>query len=257
MADHGDRVLKLVGEPDYKPITLKAMSRRLKVEVDDYAEFRSAVKALVKDGKLEVARDKTLKQPDRTGAIIGLFRRSSKGFGFVRPHTATARDDQIYIPPDAAGDASTGDEVVVKITKRPKRAGMNVEGRIVQIVARASGLFVGTYFEDGGAGYVKVDGTTFHAPIYVGDPGAKGAKPGDKVALEVVRYPTPYQEGEGVITELLGKRGRRGSTHSRSSAPSTSPTPSTKGCSTRPASRPSSSPRPTSATASTSAMSSP
>src|SRR3954453_13322145 len=210
MAEHGDRVLKLVGEPDYKPITLKAMSRRLKVEVDDYAEFRSAVKALVKDGKLEVARDKTPKQPARTGAIIGLFRRSSKGFGFVRPHTATARDDQIYIPPDAAGDASSGDEVVVKVTKRPKRAGMNVEGRIVQIVARASGLFVGTYFEDGGASYVKIDGTTFHAPIYVGDPGAKGARPGDKVALEIVRYPTPYEEGEGVITELLGKRGAPG-----------------------------------------------
>ena len=130
-----------------------------------------------------------------------------KGFGFVRPHTATARADQIYIAPEAAGDASSGDEVVVKIIKRPKRAGMNIEGRIVQILARASGLFVGTYFEDGAGGYVKIDGTTFHAPIYVGDPGAKGARAGDKVALEIVRYPTPYLEGEGVITELLGQRG--------------------------------------------------
>jgi ribonuclease R len=210
MADHGDRVLKLVGEPDYKPITLKAMSRRLKVEVDDYAEFRSAVKALVKEGKLEVGRDKSLKKPDRAGAIIGLFRRSARGFGFVRPHTAKSVADQIYIPPEAARDASSGDEVVVKITKRPKRVGMNVEGRVVEIVSRASALFVGTYFEDGGAGYVKVDGTTFHAPIYVGDPGAKGAIPGDKVALEIVRYPNPYEEGEGVITELLGKRGAPG-----------------------------------------------
>lgn len=210
MAEHGDRVMKLVGEPGYKPITLKAMSRRLKVEPDNYAEFRSAVKALVKGGKLELTRDKTLRKPDYTGAIIGLFRRSSKGFGFVRPHTATARADQIYIAPDAAGDASSGDEVVVKITKRPKRSGMNPEGRIVQIVARASGVFVGTYFEDGGASYVKIDGTTFHAPIYVGDPGAKGARPGDKVAVEIVRYPTPYEEGEGVITELLGKRGAPG-----------------------------------------------
>ena len=87
---------------------------------------------------------------------------------------------------------------------------MNPEGRIVQVLARASGLFVGTYFEDGGAGFVKVDGTTFHDPIYVGDPGAKGAKPGDKVALEMVRYPTPYLEGEGVITEILGPRGQPG-----------------------------------------------
>jgi len=210
MADFAERVLKLVAEPDYAPMTPKAMARRFEVGTDDYAGFRQAVKELVKQGKLEQARDKTLSRPDHSNAIIGLFRRSARGFGFVRPHTATARTDQIYIAPAAAGDASSGDEVVVKITKRPKRPGMNVEGRIVQILARASGLFVGTYFEDGAGGYVKIDGTTFHAPIYVGDPGAKGARAGDKVALEIVRYPTPYLEGEGVITELLGQRGSPG-----------------------------------------------
>jgi ribonuclease R len=210
MADFADRVMKLVTSADYTPMTLKAMSRRFEIEPDDYAEFRSQVKALVKQGKLEAARDKTLRKPDHSDAIIGLFRRSAKGFGFVRPHSTSSRSEQIYIPPEAAGDASSGDEVVVKLTKRRKRAGMNIEGRIVQVLSRASGTFVGTYFEDGLAGYVQTDGTTFHAPIYVGDPGAKGAKPGDKVAIEIVRYPTPYMEGEGVITELLGRRGAPG-----------------------------------------------
>jgi ribonuclease R len=210
MAEFTDRVLMLVSQPDYTPLSLKEMARRFEVQNDLYAEFRSAVKSLVKEGKLEQARDKTLRKADHSGAIIGLFRRSAKGFGFVRPHTATAGSDQIYVPPEAARDASSGDEVVVKITKRPKRPGMNLEGRIVQILARATGLFVGTYFEAGRAGYVKVDGTTFHAPIYVGDPGAKGVKPGDKVAIEIVRYPSPYLEGEGVVTERLGKRGTPG-----------------------------------------------
>jgi ribonuclease R len=210
MPEFADRVLKLVAQPDYVPMTLKAMTRQFQIGAESYAEFRRAVKALVKAGKLDMARDKTLRQPDRKGAIIGLFRRSPKGFGFVRPHTTTARSDQIYIPPEGARDASSGDEVAVRITKRPKRPGMNLEGRIVEIIARASGLFVGTYREDGAAGYVKVDGTAFHAPIYVGDPGAKGARPGDKVALEIVRYPTPAMEGEGVITELLGARGAPG-----------------------------------------------
>jgi ribonuclease R len=206
MVNFAERVLKLVSQADYTPLSLKAMARRFEVQPDSYDDFRAAVKSLVKEGKLEQARDKTLRKADHSGAIIGLFRRSAKGFGFVRPHTATARCDQIYIPPEAARDAASGDEVMVRITKRPKRHGMNLEGRVVQILARASGVFVGTYFEDGAAGYVKVDGTTFHAPIYVGDPGAKGVKPGDKVALEIVRYPSPYLEGEGVVTELLGQR---------------------------------------------------
>ena len=210
MANFAERVLTLVNELDYAPLTLKAMARKFEVATDDYADFRQVVKSLVKQGKLEQGRDKILRKPDHSNAIIGLFRRSARGFGFVRPHTATARADQIHIALEAAGDASSGDEVVVKIIKRPRRPGTNIEGRIVQILARASGLFVGTYFEDGAGGYVKIDGTTFHAPIYVGDPGAKGARAGDKVALEIVRYPTPYLEGEGVITELLGQRGSPG-----------------------------------------------
>ncbi|MGE5754786.1 MAG: ribonuclease R family protein, partial [Planctomycetaceae bacterium] len=210
MDDYAAHVLELVSEPDYQPLTLKAISRRLKVDVEEYAAFRSAVKGLVREGRLDIAKDKRLSKPSTQGAIIGVFRRSAKGFGFVRPHKSTEKADQIYIPAEASRDASSGDEVVVKITKRPKTPGMNIEGRIVQVLARASGVFVGTYFEREGAGFVRVDGTTIHDPIYVGDPGGKGAKPGDKVALEMVRYPTPYLEGEGVITEILGPRGQPG-----------------------------------------------
>lgn len=210
MSNYAERVLKLVADPSYKPKTLKAISRALQVEPDDYPTYRGEVKRLIKEGKLEINADKTLTKPDISGTIIGLFRRSAKGFGFVRPHGVRAKEDQIYISVEGAGDASSGDEVAVKLVKRPRKPGMNVEGRVVQIIARASGAFVGTYREDGGAGYVQVDGTTFHDPIYVGDPGAKGARPGDKVAIEIVRYPTPYMEGEGVVTEILGKRGAPG-----------------------------------------------
>jgi ribonuclease R len=163
------------------------------------------------DGEPPVrAKEKAASKALAAGTVIGVFKRSAKGFGFVRPHTSTEKSDQIYIPSDAGRDAATGDEVVVKITRRPKRPGTNPEGRVVQIVARASGVFVGTYFEQSGAGFVKVDGTTIHDPIYVGDPGAKGARSGDKVALEMIRYPTPWLEGEGVITEILGPRGAPG-----------------------------------------------
>lgn len=210
MTELAAKIMKLVSEPEYKPLTLKTMARRFGIGPDQYPELRGLVKQLIKEGRLEVAKDKRLRKPNAHGTVIGVFRRTTKGFGFVRPHKTTERSDQIYIPAAGSRDASTGDEVVVKITKRPRTPGMNVEGRIVQVLERASGVFVGTYFEDAGAGFVRVDGTSIHAPIYVGDPGAKGAKPGDKVALEMVRYPTPYLEGEGVITEILGPRGKPG-----------------------------------------------
>ena len=44
----------------------------------------------------------------------------------------------------------------------------------------------------------------------MGDPGAKSAKPDDKVVLEMVRFPSELQEGEGAITEVLGPAGKPG-----------------------------------------------
>src|SRR5205807_3985146 len=38
----------------------------------------------------------------------------------------------------------------------------------------------------------------------------KGARPEDKVVLEILRFPSPEQRGEGVITEVLGPRGKPG-----------------------------------------------
>ncbi len=209
MDDHAARILAMVEEEDYQPLTLKGMARRFQVNDDDYPGFRNGIKRLIKEGKLDIGKDKAIRKAVvESGAMIqGTFRRSTKGFGFVRPSKSTAKADQIYIPVDAGRDASTGDEVLVKVVKRAKGPGFNPEGRVVQVVSRASGLFVGHYYEEGGSGYVRVDGTAFNDPLSVGDPGAKGAQPGDKVAVEIARYPTPFRAGEGVITEVFGPRG--------------------------------------------------
>jgi ribonuclease R len=209
MDDLADRVMHRVAEPAYKPVTLKALSRQFNVAADQYAQFRATIKRLIRDGKLDVGRDKTLRRPETAGMIVGSFRRTAKGFGFVRPDNA-AKGDDIYIPSSAARDASSGDQVAVTLTGRSRHRGLNREGRIERILARASGVFVGTYFEAAGESFVQVDGTTFRDPIPVDDPGAKGARPGDKVALEIVRYPSPFQQGEGVISEILGQRGQPG-----------------------------------------------
>ncbi len=210
MAEFIERVMGLVAEPDYRPLTLKAMSRHLEVEPALYAEFRQAVKGLIRDRKLDVARDKSLSLPDRSGLIVGVFRRAAKGFGFVRPHHAGGGVDQVYIPQEATRDASTGDEVTVKISRQARRGGMSAEGRIIEVLTRAAGVFVGSYLEVGDTSFVKIDGTTFNDPISVGDPGAKGARPGDKVVIEILKYPSPNQEGEGVIVEVLGQHGQPG-----------------------------------------------
>ncbi len=144
--------------------------------------------------------------------VIGTFRRKEKGFGFVRPRGALPGglpQQDLYIPGEFAGDASTGDLVLVRIVDRG-RGGLGPRGAIVEILERDTHKFVGTYFERAGSSYVQIDGTMFSQPIFVGDPGAKNAQPDDKVVIEMVRFPSHARDGEGVIVEVLGKRGEPG-----------------------------------------------
>lgn len=153
-------------------------------------------------------KKKSNRDPDH---IVGAFRRMEAGFGFVRPEgtqRVEGRDADIFIPANAAGDAASGDTVSVKLSQRGR--GGKMEGRIIDVVTRATNRFVGTYFEQGGMGMVQIDGKLFTQPIYVGDPGAKGVQHDDKVVIEMVRFPSHVHDGEGVIIEVLGNRGLPG-----------------------------------------------
>jgi ribonuclease R len=144
--------------------------------------------------------------------VVGTFRRVASGDGFVRPEgtlAASGKDDDVYINLRNTGDAASGDIVRIAVRAGAGPRG-KAEGKIVDIVSRATNQFVGTYFESAGMGLVRVDGKVFGEAIYVGDPGAKGAKEGDKVVLEMVRFPSHVRDGEGVITRLLGERGQPG-----------------------------------------------
>ena len=81
---------------------------------------------------------------------------------------------------------------------------------MVEVLQRQTRQFVGTYFESEGSAFVQIDGTLFAQPIFVGDPGAKNARPDDKVVMEMIRFPSPLHDGEGVIVEVLGPQGKPG-----------------------------------------------
>lgn len=141
----------------------------------------------------------------------GMFRRISSGDGFVRPEgtpPSAGKDQDIYIHARNKMDAASGDTVRIVLTGKGRRG--KPEGKVTDIISRSTNQFVGSYFEEGGMGMVRVDGKVFGEPIYVGDPGAKGANEGDKVVVEMVRFPSHVRDGEGVITQILGERGAPG-----------------------------------------------
>jgi ribonuclease R len=211
MPDLEAQILAVLSRKSYHPLKPKALARKLGVSAAEYGEFRRTLRELSRQNRLEIGKNHTVRNAKPHGTVTGIYRRTSTGVGYVRPHPIEGNaGPELRIRMDDSLDAATGDEVLVKITRKPNRRDLSPSGVILQVLERATHQFVGTYFERDGQGLVRVDGTVFSHSIYVGDPGAKGARPDDKVVLEMLRFPTPEDRGEGVITEVLGPRGQPG-----------------------------------------------
>ncbi len=260
-------IVELVNRPDYQPVKPRVIAKRLGLPKEEVADVRRAVKRLVRQGLVSYAANHIVRPAERPSPaiqtsddqaahrpsppaplpegegsftprkrkraeharprIIGVFHRTQKGFGFVRPLPPAgedgarppredARADDIFVPAKYTLDAAGGDVVAVEV-KDVKRAHHNdsgarlgPRGRVVEVIERQTRQFVGAYFESQGSAFVQIDGTLFAQPIYVGDPGAKNARPDEKVVIEMIRFPSPLHDGEGVIVEVLGPQGQPG-----------------------------------------------
>jgi ribonuclease R len=244
-----DIILHHVNHSDYRAVKPKVIAKKLGLLGNDLTRVKKAIKRLVKENKLAYGAnhlvypvldtskstedgskstdDQEAVRAGKSGEsdeskkpfkhIVGTFRRTAKGYGFVRPEGTLAsagREQDLYVAAKNTGDAAHGDSVRVKlISGRPRKdrsQSDRTEGRVIDIVQRATNRFVGTYFEKAGMGLVQIDGNLFSNPIYVGDPAAKGARDDDKVVLEMVRFPSQVRDGEGVLVQILGQRGQPG-----------------------------------------------
>lgn len=236
-------VLSYTSNPIYRGVKPKVIAERLGLEGDAASNAKKLIKKMVREELLEYgpnhlilpidpdhpSRENLLpaetpqgkeKKADKKSGdgkrdgkyVVGTLRRISSGDAFVRPEGTPAsaqRDLDIFVGAKQSGDAASGDVVRLAVSSRPGPRG-KPNGRVVDIVERATNVFVGTYDELNGSAVVAIDGKVFGDPIFVGDPGAKGANVGDKVVIEMVRFPSQIRDGEGVITKVLGDSGAPG-----------------------------------------------
>ena len=200
------KILDFVYHPNYQPMKPKAIHQGLKLDTESYPDVRKTVKRLVQVGKLAYGGNHLVVAPElMTGdpkLTRGTFRQAAAGFGFVRP-VPTGRlgaVEDIFIPASATGSAMDGDLVQVRVRSSRRRQ----EGEIVEIVERARRQFAGTYGIQDGQSVVWLDGVATGSPIEVGDVRGLPVEQGDKVVVELVKFPDSFRVGEGVILEVLG-----------------------------------------------------
>ncbi|HMO12620.1 MAG TPA: ribonuclease R [Pirellulaceae bacterium] len=208
-------VLELVSRNDYKPLKPKRLAEQLKLDQDQLKPLKRALKHLVKAGHIAWGPQHLVLKSvptKKSNEIIGRFRRAAGGYGFVTqsPSESDPTPADLFVPENKTLDAVDGDLVRAKISRNSNRRDLRISGRIVEVIERRNFKFVGTYFERNGSGFVRVDGQKFQTDVLVGDASSKNGKAGDKVVIEMVKFPTSYAQGEAVIVEILGDRGAPG-----------------------------------------------
>ncbi|GMU22382.1 MAG: ribonuclease R [Phycisphaerae bacterium] len=204
------RILTHLGKKDYRPVRARRLARAMGIDEEEYDSFRTAVKELMRAGRVILGGGNSIALPTGRQTIIGTFRGHVRGFGFVVPESPAEHGD-LFIPPGATMNAITGDTVAARLTRRGKGGDESrVEGEVVEIITRGQSRFVGELVRDGREWVMLPDGKSLHSPVLLGDVTATRARAGDQVVVELTEFPRPYQPARGVIVEVLGRRGDPG-----------------------------------------------
>ncbi len=202
-------IIDYLADQNGSPTRVADIIERLHVAPDDQARFAEAVDQLLQAERIISYEGGMIALPAMGNQVIGRYSQTSRGFGFVVPTEPNAHGD-LFIPIGENLGAVSGDIVAAKVIVRQKydlRDKKSTSGRVTEIVKRVTNKAVGTLTRQQNRWVIIPDGNIFRAPIEIQDVTAKSANEGDKVVVELLRFPQPDAPGQGVITEVLGARG--------------------------------------------------
>ncbi|MDQ0508815.1 ribonuclease R [Peptoniphilus ivorii] len=194
-----NNVLALVEEEG--PLSKAEIFRALAVNGNLEKEMKSLLKDMVKDGVLYRDEDKRYRASEKEGLMAGRLQGNEKGFGFFVPDDETLED--LYIHGTKMNTAMHNDRVLVEKIP-PKDPEKGEEGRVVTVLERANHRIVGIFDDAGKFGFVKPDERKISMDIYIPGKRTAGAREGQKVVVDIEKFPTPNRKAEGKIVEILG-----------------------------------------------------
>jgi len=136
--------------------------------------------------------------------IRGTFEANERGFGFVRPENE--EEDDIFIAPDDIKGAMHGDIVEVRILSKGNEK-RGPEGEIIEVIERVNKTLVGRFEKSKNFGFVVPDNKKIAQDIFIMKENTKRAKTGDKVIVQIKKWPKGRRNPEGKVIEIIGKEG--------------------------------------------------
>lgn len=126
----------------------------------------------------------------------------TSGAGYVRLPEKGQND--VYVPQHNIGTAMHGDTVRIKLQDG---RGSKSEGRVLEVLKRRRTEFVGTIKEHLGHTVMVADDLRVQNPFLIPPSELNGAKPGDKVVMELGVWKDARETANGKVLRVLGRAG--------------------------------------------------
>lgn len=201
-----DRILAFMRDQAYKPLQFNELVMVLDVPKEDVPALREMLDGMEENGLIIKTRKDRYGVPERMGLIVGKFQGHARGFGFVLPDTG---DEDVFIPANALNGAMHGDRVVARLNKNAS-SDRRREGEITRIVEHVNKTIVGKFDRSDYFGFVTPDHSRLSGDIFIPKDFISGATKGQKVVVEITKWPEQNRNAEGKVIEILGDEGDTG-----------------------------------------------
>lgn len=202
-----ETLLSFMREEAYRPMDIQELVSVFDINPDEYKSFKKVLKTMEKEGLIIRTKKDKFGVPERLGLISGKLEVHSKGYGFLIPENEGEKD--VFIPSSSMNGAMNGDKVLVQITREDIK-GKKREGEVREVLSRANNKIIGVYEDSRNFGFVVPEDSRLNQDIFISKKDRNGANEGDLVICEIVKWADKRRSPEGVIKEVLGKKGDKG-----------------------------------------------
>ncbi|MCK4858104.1 MAG: RNB domain-containing ribonuclease, partial [candidate division Zixibacteria bacterium] len=198
-------ITKYINNSGYRPVRIRELSRKLKVNTQEYRVFRRLIKELTSDGKLARLKHGRIGLCEPHLTVSGTLSITRSGRGFVMPEDDSP---EIVIPDRLLAGALDGDTVRVRLTGNYSRS--KPTGEILQVKKRTTKQLVGSFKSSRFGDFVRPDNPRIRDDIQVTMPKSLRIEEGMKVVVQLTPWTDPYSPLQGKIIKVLGRPGDPG-----------------------------------------------
>lgn len=209
-------LVSFMKEPAYSPMAMEELVAVFDIKPNEYNAFKKTLRIMEREGLImRTKKDRFIiaenhkdhHSESNENLVIGTLQAHAKGFGFLIPDEEGEKD--VFIPSNCMKGAINGDKIAVKITREDTNTRKR-EGEVVEIIERNTTTVVGIYEDSRNFGFVVSEDTRISRDIYIPKRDRNGAQDGDVVTVKITKWPEGNRKPEGVVTEILGRKGDRG-----------------------------------------------